>query len=218
MSAADLSVYQGENRNPFNYSKVEQLSRDSVTPWLTLAEMRDQVNLYGDTSQDDYLSQLEVGVRQYIEDYLGMSIFPIQYRVYYDAGSLYGVPLSLDLPAVSQNFYANQSGVSVKAVKYWNASNVLTTVPVANYYYDQSGDKVIVTTLPTDISTDRTSPVFCEYTVVANPIADYPVIKQAGLMLLTHWYNIRTSVAEKIMRDVPFSFHALLRAYKPLVL
>jgi hypothetical protein len=218
MSAADLSVYQGANRNPFNYAKVEQLSRDSVTPWLTLAEMRDQVNLYGDTSQDDYLSQLEVGVRQYIEDYLGMPIFPIQYRVYYDAGSLYGVPLSLDLPAVSQNFYANQSGVSVKAVKYWNASNVLTTVPVANYYYDQSGDKVIVTTLPTDISTDRTSPVFCDYTVVANPIADYPVIRQAGLMLLTHWYNIRTSVAEKIMRDVPFSFHALLRAYKPLVL
>ncbi len=125
---------------------------------------------------------LSVGVRQYIEDYLGMPIFPIQYRVYYDAGSLYGVPLSLDLPAVSQNFYANQSGVSVKAVKYWNASNVLTTVPAANYYYDQSGDKVIVTTLPTDISTDRTSPVFCDYTVVANPIADYPVIKQAGLM------------------------------------
>lgn len=218
MSAADLSVYQGANRNPFNYSKVEQLSRDSVTPWLTLAEMRDQVNLYGDTSQDNYLSQLEVGVRQYIEDYLGMPIFPIQYRVYYDAGSLYGVPLSLDLPSVSQNFYANQSGVNVKAVKYWNASNVLTTVSAANYYYDQSGDKVIITTLPTDISTDRTSPVYCEYTVVSNPIADYPIIRQAGLMLLTHWYNIRTSVSEKIMRDVPFSFHALLRAYKPLVL
>lgn len=218
MSAADLSVYQGANRNPFNYAKVEQLSRDSVTPWLTLAEMRDQVNLYGDTSQDEYLSQLEVGVRQYIEDYLGMPIFPIQYRVYYDAGSLYGTPLSLDLPAVSQNLYPSQAGISVKAVKYWNSSNVLTTVSSSNYYYDQSGDKVIITTLPTDISTDRTSPVYCEYTAVSNPIADYPVIKQAGLMLLTHWYNTRASVVEKIMRDVPFSFHALLRAYKPLIL
>lgn len=218
MSAADLSVYQGENRNPFNYSKVEQLQRDSVTPWLTLPEMREQVNLYGDTSQDTYLSQLELGVRQYVEDYLGMSIFPVSYRVYYDVASLYGTPLTLDLPAVSQNLYPTQSGVSVDAVRYWNANNVLTTVSPTTYYYDNSGDKVIISSLPTDISTSRTSPIVCEYTTVSNPLSEYAVIRQAGLMLLTHWYNTRTSVAEKIMRDVPFSFHALLRAYKPLVL
>lgn len=218
MSAADLSVYQGENRNPFNYSKVEQLQRDSVTPWLTLPEMREQVNLYGDTSQDTYLSQLELGVRQYVEDYLGMSIFPVSYRVYYDVASLYGTPLTLDLPAVSQNLYPTQSGVSVDAVRYWNANNVLTTVSPTTYYYDNSGDKVVITSLPNDISTSRTSPIICEYTTVSNPLSEYAVIRQAGLMLLTHWYNTRTSVAEKIMRDVPFSFHALLRAYKPLVL
>lgn len=218
MSAADLSVYQGENRNPFNYSKVEQLQRDSVTPWLTLPEMREQVNLYGDTSQDTYLSQLELGVRQYVEDYLGMSIFPVSYRVYYDVASLYGTPLTLDLPAVSQNLYPTQSGVSVDAVRYWNANNVLTTVLPTTYYYDNSGDKVVITSLPNDISTSRTSPIVCEYTTVSNPLSEYAVIRQAGLMLLTHWYNTRTSVAEKIMRDVPFSFHALLRAYKPLVL
>lgn len=218
MSAADLSVYQGENRNPFNYSKVEQLQRDSVTPWLTLPEMREQVNLYGDTSQDTYLSQLELGVRQYVEDYLGMSIFPVSYRVYYDVASLYGTPLTLDLPAVSQNLYPTQSGVSVDAVRYWNANNVLTTVSPTTYYYDNSGDKVVINSLPNDISTSRTSPIVCEYTTVSNPLSEYAVIRQAGLMLLTHWYNTRTSVAEKIMRDVPFSFHALLRAYKPLVL
>lgn len=218
MSAADLSVYQGENRNPFNYSKVEQLQRDSVTPWLTLPEMREQVNLYGDTSQDTYLSQLELGVRQYVEDYLGMSIFPVSYRVYYDVSSLYGTPLTLDLPAVSQNLYPTQSGVSVDAVRYWNANNVLTTVSPTTYYYDNSGDKVVINSLPNDISTSRTSPIICEYTTVSNPLSEYAVIRQAGLMLLTHWYNTRTSVAEKIMRDVPFSFHALLRAYKPLVL
>lgn len=218
MSAADLSVYQGENRNPFNYAKVEQLQRDSVTPWLTLPEMREQVNLYGDTSQDTYLSQLELGVRQYVEDYLGMSIFPVSYRVYYDVASLYGTPLTLDLPAVSQNLYPTQSGISVDAVRYWNANNVLTTVLPTTYYYDNSGDKVVITSLPNDISTSRTSPIVCEYTTVSNPLSEYAVIRQAGLMLLTHWYNTRTSVAEKIMRDVPFSFHALLRAYKPLVL
>lgn len=212
------NIVIGAPRNPFNYEKVEQISRDVVTPWLTIEEIRDQVNLYGDTSQDDYLYGLELAVRQFIEDYLGMSIFPIGYRVYYNSSSLYGVPLALDLPAVSQSMYSSQSGLNVRAVKYWSSSNVLTTVAPTDYYYDQSGNKVIVNSLPTDFSTMRTSPVLCEYTTVSNPLSTYPIIKQAGLMLLTHWYNTRSNSTEKILREIPFGFHAMMRPYKPLVL
>jgi hypothetical protein len=212
------NIVIGAPRNPFNYEKVEQISRDVVTPWLNIEEIRDQVNLYGDTSQDDYLYGLELAVRQFIEDYLGMSIFPIGYRVYYNASSLYGVPLALDLPAVSQSMYSSQLGLNVRAVKFWNSSNVLTTVAPTDYYYDQTGNKVIVNSLPTDFSTMRTSPVLCEYTTVSNPLSTYPIIKQAGLMLLTHWYNTRSNATEKILREIPFGFHTMMRPYKPLVL
>jgi hypothetical protein len=212
------NIVIGAPRNPFNYEKVEQISRDVVTPWLTIEEIRDQVNLYGDTSQDDYLYGLELAVRQFIEDYLGMSIFPIGYRAYYNASSLYGVPLALDLPAVSQSMYSSQPGLNVRAVKYWNSSNVLITVATTDYYYDQTGNKVIVNSLPTDFSTMRTSPVLCEYTTVSNPLSTYPIIKQAGLMLLTHWYNTRSNSTDKILREIPFGFHAMMRPYKPLVL
>jgi hypothetical protein len=216
MSVENIVI--GANRNPFNYEKVEQINRDVVTPWLDIGEIRDQINLYGDTSQDDYISGLELAVRNFIEDYLGMTIFPASYRVYYNANSLYGTPLSLDLPIVSQNFYPSQPGVSVNAVKYWNSSNVLMTVAPSDYFYDQSGNKIIINSLPTNISTQRTSPVFCEYTTASNPLSAYPVIKQAGMLLLTHWYNTRSSATEKIMREIPFGFHAMLRPYKPLVL
>lgn len=208
----------GGSREPFNYTKVEQVDRDNVTPWLEIADVRDQLNLYGDTSQDDYISMLELASRQFIEDYLGMSIFPITYRVYYDQANIANTPVALDLPAVSQNFYPSQSGVTIKSVKYWNSSNVLTTVASSNYYFDQSGNKVVLTSLPTDMNTNRTAPLYCEYTAVPNPLSAYPVIKQAALLLITHWYNVRAQTTEKIMREIPFGFHTILRPYKPLVL
>jgi hypothetical protein len=153
-----------------------------------------------------------------IEDYLGMSIFPVTYRVWYGAESLAASPVSLDLPEVSQNFNAGQSGVVIGAVRYWNSSNVLTTVQANQYYYDASGNKVIVQSLPTDINNARTAPIIVEYTTAANPLSAYPVIKQAGLLLLTHLYNNRANATETKLKDIPFGVTTLLRPYKPLVM
>jgi hypothetical protein len=52
--------YLNTNRNPFNYEKVEQVSRDIVTEWLTLEEITQQLNLFQDESQDSYLSSIEL--------------------------------------------------------------------------------------------------------------------------------------------------------------
>jgi hypothetical protein len=62
--------FAGVTRNPFNYVKVEQIDRDVVTPWLTLDEISQQINLYEDESQDAYLRSLELAVRQAVEVYL----------------------------------------------------------------------------------------------------------------------------------------------------
>lgn len=207
-------------RNPFNYEKVEQIARDNTTAWLTLAEIRQQLNLFDDTSQDTYLGALEIATRQAIEDFLGMSIFATSYRVYYNSASLYGVPLSLDLPEVSQNNTVPGTGVVISSVKYWNDQQppVLTTVDPATYYYDNSGNKVVLQTLPSDLNSNMTSPVFCEYACPANPLAAYEVIKMAGKLLLTHLYNNRSETTEKIQHSIPFGVATLLRPYKPLVM
>jgi hypothetical protein len=212
--------YGAPTRNPFNYAKIEQIARDYVTPWLTLEEITQQLNLFDDESQDSYLSNLELATRFAIEDYLGMSIFPTSYRVWYNLASLYGTPLALDLPAVSQNFPSNLSGVTVNKVKYWNTDSipVLITVDPTTYYYDNSGNRVILTTLPNSINTSIANPVLCEYTTSANPLSAYPVIKQAGLLLLTHLYNNRSDTTDNILRSIPFGVSTLLRPYKPLVM
>lgn len=212
--------FGAQTRNPFNYAKVEQIGRDSSTLWLTLAEMRDQLNLFDDTSQDTYISALGIATRQAIEDYLGMSIFPVTYRVWYGSESLVASPISLDLPEVSQNTTPNLPGVTIGSVGYWNDSfpPVFQTLVNTSYYYDGSGNKVIVNNLPTDVNTVMTAPIIVEYSTVANPLAAYPVIKQAGLLLLTHLYNNRANATETKLKDIPFGVTTLLRSYKPLVM
>lgn len=222
MSAEQLGylTYGAPSRNPFNYGKVEQISRDIATQWLDLSQIANQINLFEDQSQDEYLSSLELAVRMAVEDYLGLSIFPTKYRVWYNAASLYGTPLALDLPEVSQNQNPGLPGVTVNAVKFWTDDNPpqLVTVSPSTYYYDPSGNKVVVQTLPTNLNNSMTSPVFCEYTTAANPLAQYPVIQQAGLLLFTHLYNNRSNTTEANLKEIPHGFSVLLRPYKPLVM
>ena len=212
--------YLGTSRNPFNYQKVEQVSRDIVTEWLTLEEITQQLNLFQDESQDSYLSSLELATRMAIEDYLGMSIFPVTYKTYYGAfNGMGGTQVSLDLPAVSQ-FFQGQSGITIDSVQYYNGDTppVLVTMATSDYYYDSTGNKVVVSGLPNTVNTFVTNPIICTYTCNANPVAQYPVIKQAGLLLLTHIYNNRSNTTETKLNDIPFGVAQLLKPYKDLVM
>jgi hypothetical protein len=216
--SANSSTYGGmflaPTRNPFNYEKVEQTGRDLATQWLTLDEITQQLNLFGDESQDPYLQQVELAVRMHIEDYLGLPIFPQSYRVYYGLGSLYGTPVTLDLPEVSQN------GVTINSVQYWNSDSpsVLTTVSPTTYYYDATGNKIILSTMPTEMNTNRTNPIIANYTLAPSILAQYPVIKHAGLLLFTHLYNNRSATIAGALQTIPLGFDVLLRPYKPLVM
>jgi hypothetical protein len=222
MAAQDISSYPfaGVTRNPFNYVKFEQINRDVVTPWLTLDEITQQLNLFQDESQDTYLTSLELATRQAIEDYLGMSIMPLSYRVWYGSESLISSPVSLDLPEVSQNLYPDEASVTIDRVAYYNGDFPATIQVITSdqYQYDPSGNKVIVQSLPTTINTVMTAPIIVDYTLVANILSTYPVIKQAALLLLTHLYNNRSNTTDKQQRDIPFGVATLLRPYKPLVM
>jgi hypothetical protein len=212
--------YGANSRNPFSYVKVEQIARDNTTAWLTAEQISQQLNLFDDESQDGFLTALELATRQAIEDYLGLSIFSVTYRVWYGAENLASSPVSLDLPEVSQNNNPELSGVTITKVAYYtnDVPPVLTTVASNQYYYDPSGNKVIIQSLPTSINTEMTAPIVCEYSTAPNPLSAYPVIKQAGLLLVTHLYNNRSNTTDIQLKDIPFGVAALLRPYKPLVM
>lgn len=202
------------SRNPFNYSKVIQSNRDPVTQWLTLDEITNQLNLFADESQDEFLSQLELAARMAIEDYLGVPIFNVTYQASYLISGLMAAPVSLDLPEVSQN------GVTINSVKYYNDLNppVLTTITSSNYYFDPTGNKLVLFEVPNNINTYMTAPMLCQYTLQGSVIGQYPVVKQAGLMLLTHFYNNRSAISEAKQYQLPWAIDQLLRPYRTLVM
>lgn len=220
-----LAPFYTNQRNPYSYAKFEQIARDISTQWLTLDEITQQLNLFQDESQDEYLTNLELATRMTIEDYLGFSIFMTKYKVYYGNPGLYNSALYLDLPEVSPSTGSNGTcpdGVQINMVGYWTsgstaANNVFSIVDPADYSYDATGNRIIVNTVPQTVSQTVANPIEAIYTVAANPLAQYPVIKQAGLLLLTHLYNNRSQTTEGVMHDIPFGVHALLRPYKPLI-
>lgn len=209
--------YLGTTRNPFSYEKVEQVKRDITTNWLTLDQITQQLNLFDDQSQDSYLTSLEVATRMAIEDYLGMSIFPITWNVYYGAfNGMSGTQVNLDLPEITPG----ACGVTINSVGYWSATNppVFNIIPKTSYFYDVTGNKVIVSGMPDEVNQVITNPIVVNYTTGANPIAYYPVVQQAGLLLLTHLYNNRSNTFQGALNEIPFGVAQLLRPYKPLVM
>ena len=208
---SSVATYYANNRNPFNYSKFEQVSRDTVTEWLTLDEITQQLNLFQDESQDAYLQSLELATRMAIEDYLGMAICSTQYRVYYANFGLYASTMYLDLPEVSRS-----TDVTINSVQVYSTSTP-TTLASSTYAYDPTGNRVILSSVPT-LSQDIANPIVVTYTQNPTQLAAYPVIKQAGLMLLTHLYNNRSNSTEGNLKEIPYGVAALLRPYKPLIL
>ena len=212
--------YLGSSRNPYSYEKVEQTARDLSTAWLTLSEITQQLNLFDDESQDTYLENLELATRMAIEDFLGMSIFPITYKAYYGAvNQAMGMQTALDLPEVSQDF-RNTAGTIINSVNYWNNDQppILVKIAATEYFYDPTGNKVIINAVPNNVNTVMTNPLVVIFTTNANPLAQYPVIKQAALLLLTHLYNNRSNTVAGGLQEIPFGVAQLLRSYKPLVM
>jgi hypothetical protein len=211
-----LAPFFAVNRNPFNYAKIEQVSRDLVTEWLSLEQITQQLNLFDDESQDSYLNGLELATRFAIEDYLGISMFSTQYRVYYGNPGFFSNAIYLDLPEVS----IGNAGVILNEVKCYigDPNPAATTISNTQYYYDPTGNRVVVKSVPNSISQVIANPLQVLYTVPANFIAQYPVIQQAGLLLLTHLYNNRSETTAGKLHDLPFGVKALLRPYKTLVM
>lgn len=221
----DINAYGtllGGSRNPFSYEKIEQVSRDVTSPWLSLEQISQQLNLVDDESQDTYLQSLDLATRMIIEDLIGLTIFPITYKVYYGTAGNMGSNICLDLPDVSQdNIALSTLGVTIDELGYWNG-NVppeFVVLSPTDYMYDPTGNKVIVQSgIPSEINNIMTSPIVLKYSTNSSPLADYPVIQQAGLLLLTHLYNNRSNSDKTFLHDIPFGVTALLRPYKPLVM
>ena len=188
-----------------------------MTEWLTLEEITQQLNLFADESQDSYIQSLGLATRFAIEDYLGVAIIDTQYRTYYGDPGLNGTAIYLDLPESG----AGSAGVTINEVAYWTGNTTATksVLSSGNYFYDPTGSRVVVSSgMPSPLSQNIANPVEVLFTVEASEIGTYPVVKQAGLLLLMHLYNNRSNTTEANLKTIPMGVDQLLRPYKTLVM
>ena len=215
-----LAPFYSNQRNPYNYAKFEQVARDVSTHWLTLDEITNQLNLFDDESQDVYVQSLELVTRMAIEDFLGAAILPTTWKVYYTNFGLYNTSVYLDLPEVQNpNPVGQTASIVINEVAFYSTSNVTPVViDASNYSYDPTGNRVILNTIPNTLNQEVANPIMVTYTQNSAFLGTYPVIKQAGLMLLTHIYNNRSNTTDVSLKEIPFGVATLLRPYKPLVM
>lgn len=190
-----------------NFLRVEEITRDYTTEWLDLTSIKEQLNLWGDDSQDDLLAKFELAARNFIEDYLGGGIFARTYQAYYKVQA-------------DKRYYLPKDYPVILAVQYYDQNNALQNITVGNYVFDPSTKSVLLSSglSGSSFSQSIIAPVLIAYNVAPRNNIANPVVKLAGEMLVTHWYSNRSAVEEKKQSEIPLGFYRMLSPYKPLTM
>ena len=201
--------------NTYNWDRFEEINRDINSLWITPSEAKNAINLFTDDSQDDLISRYTLSARLFIEEYLGRAIFERTFISYYSKSLISTSGLIINIP----NGRVDTTIVSVNYYDKTDPNPILVTYPTQSYFYDKSGFNVVMQNIDGNIINDYyVSPITCEFQVEADPIASYPNVKQAGLLLIGHFYNHRSNTQDKSIRAIEYGLEALLSPYKDLVL
>lgn len=202
-------------RNPQNYARWELTAREQ-TSIVTVAEMRDQLNLVGDTSQDDLITACSVAATTAIGNYIGAPLQQTTYRVYYNAPTYVNNYAYLDLPITTIDG-AGAGGDLQFTVKYY-PNGTTTEQTWTDWYYDYTGARLVLTAGLPALNQFIAYPVVATVTVLTSWYNTESVLKQAVKLMATHLYNNRSATAESVPREIALGIDSLLRTYKPLVM
>lgn len=107
---------------------------------------------------------------------------------------------------------------SISAVKYYDTDGVLQTATLADFELQKAGEWTIVkpVTGKTWPSTDsREAAIKIEYVAGYGDANDVPdVIKQALLMLVSHWFENRESTTDMRLAQTPYGFNELISVHR----
>ena len=155
-----------------------------ATGLVTLAEAKEQLNLFDNEDFDDLIMRLitvsEHAVENYTGEYLSNTTIRADFREFAN---------ELILP---QRFVS-----SVTNVTFFNDSNTSTTVPAATYLFDNRGPQPAVrlrggeTWTDSDLSRDYANPVSVTYVASIGEGEESETLKQAILMNVAGFFQDR---------------------------
>ena len=189
------------------YAALQLVTAPTVEP-VALSEAK--ANLRVDHSDDDTLiTACRDAARVYTEKILGKSLLSQVRKVTYEANHIPNNGI-VNIPFGPL--------ISIDSVKYYNSSDVLTTVSTDDYTTDLLGDRLKFDDLPN--LEDRPNALEINYTAgygTASTDVPTPII-QAVKFLTNHLYEQRVPVINgTISTPVPFTYNAILYPYTELL-
>lgn len=204
--------------NTNRWSKLTEVSRDYVNDLISVTELRYQLNLYSDTSQDSYLDLLDKTAKVYIEDRLGVSFHTRTVKAYYSPSTFItsGEYTYLPLP----NSF--DTTLSVSSIQYYGLGvKTLTTLATSHWFFDITSERLAVKLSDIQFNTDYESPLVVNLTygsASGSSLSTNPAIKHAAMLLVTHWYRNRSTTSEGMLNNIPHGVDSLLEPYREVLL
>lgn len=208
--------FQDKINTPYNWRYIAPAGRDVTSSVVTIQQIRDQVMVGTDTSFDSYLLALAATARMRIEEHLGRPLSSEIINVYYGSDVVGGDFTALDLPVKS----LQPQSITNISVQYYNDSDALIDVPATQFFLDLGSQRVVLRNWSPALSNFIPAPIVVTYTAAPDILATYPTVKQAALLLITHWWNNRSDTGETVgeKASIPHGAYDLLSAYRSPIL
>ena len=188
------------------YGKLFLKTAPSTTP-VSLAEAKTHLRVTG-TDDDTYITTLIDVATQTAEEFLNLKLMSQTWVLYLD-----------EFPDYFDLLIGTLKTASIGGIKYYNDSNVITTLADSNYFIDEFHRPARVyfaddATIPDTFS--RPNAVAVEFTLGFSTASNVPApIRQAILLIIGTYYEVRQDVVTgTIATHIPKTSEFLLRQYR----
>lgn len=180
-----------------------------VPVFLSIDDVRMQLNLFGDDSQDDYLQLLASLAQEQVEDYIGQYLQTTTTQNYYQYFDTSGMAIM-------------QPNICNVVVKYYDVNDDLQTLDSSIYFIDTTVNPVMLKpklnqSFPAALSSTRKNPVQVTYDSIlfgAEANSDIERVHHAMMLIVTHWYNSRDNNDADGRPEIQYGFLRLLNKYR----
>jgi len=178
----------------------------ATTSPVTLDDVRDHLQLYGDESYDAYLEALIFSAQEVVSGILGEPVDTTGIQAWY------GNYENIELP---HQYIVNNA---ITSVQFYDTDEVLQTVADTIYFVDFSRrfPRVILRQnqqWPQGMSTAREFPVIVNYSAAISPQAGAD-LEHAILMICEDLFSNRASASDKPSTKVYLTAEQLLKRYR----
>lgn len=177
---------------------------DPATDLVSLTEAKAQLRV-DHTDEDTYITALVSTATAAVEEMSGLALITQTWSLSQNG-------------AVDRVYLPTTPVQSIDSITYYDRDEVQQTGTVANFHLFSDIYRAWVE--PKDNQDwpdvfDRPDALTISFVAGYGAASDVPSeLKQATLMLLTHWYDQRASVTEKAMQEVPYSVGSLVGLYR----